>query len=641
MSGAKKEGKVVNKYYEEIRLRIETSPITTYVDALPPQLDEELIDIIKISLVKAFRSRNWSEELQGAIIEEIVSLERLAKKYSRYQLIDQTIVGELFRGRGFNVPPFNTSVLDLLEFTMTRYKYSFHRDHTGDLRRGVVQWISRFPIQLKFDNDETAEEIHFARYESNINYLREIIEYWQTEENSYAEKAFQWIIQVYLESICLERHSATTLSFLSFPYPDNSFFLSIMQNVCKLAAEQVRPSEAIELLFPEGSLLSVKEQIRLSKWHRTTIRVLIYQIINQLNAASSSRTQITVGPKGGFSGGDRSEKQQSLSFLEVFSMDPSKLDIISFLRFEPVVWFTFVEYFFIHQLVLEYFKEEEVKYKNEKDEEKKKQIQLLEAIPKYILVSFTNISSMISYYLNTCQEPVLTQSISIEFLSLVCNLTNDCFIRATNTLNLDIYTFITEQFEKSNQYKTKIEKILTFSKEFMPKDAVNNSMSKLKEQWTQLTLKQLESYLHIQVDTEAVQELKRLGAPQLPLLLIKSFDWLYVMAKSELFQYLWNEHAPNGTGKVMTILLVSKSISEMRKSIDTQEINFSRLSQISKILLKGKDRAALEIGSRGVITEQGKTQGEGITSSYTLLSCRANAFPYLPNIAMKIDSYFV
>ena len=615
MSGAKKEGKVVNKYYEEIRLRIETSPITTYVDALPPQLDEELIDIIKISLVKAFRSRNWSEELQGAIIEEIVSLERLAKKYSRYQLIDQTIVGELFRGRGFNVPPFNTSVLDLLEFTMTRYKYSFHRDHTGDLRRGVVQWISRFPIQLKFDNDETAEEIHFARYESNINYLREIIEYWQTEENSYAEKAFQWIIQVYLESICLERHSATTLSYLSFPYPDNSFFLSIMQNVCKLAAEQVRPSEAIELLFPEGSLLSVKEQIRLSKWHRTTIRVLIYQIINQLNAASSSRTQITVGPKGGFSGGDRSEKQQSLSFLEVFSMDPSKLDIISFLRFEPVVWFTFVEYFFIHQLVLEYFKEEEVKYKNEKDEEKKKQIQLLEAIPKYILVSFTNISSMISYYLNTCQEPVLTQSISIEFLSLVCNLTNDCFIRATNTLNLDIYTFITEQFEKSNQYKTKIEKILTFSKEFMPKDAVNNSMSKLKEQWTQLTLKQLESYLHIQVDTEAVQELKRLGAPQLPLLLIKSFDWLYVMAKSELFQYLWNEHAPNGTGKVMTILLVSKSISEMRKSIDTQEINFSRLSQISKILLKGKERAALEIGSRGVITEQGKPQGEGTTSS--------------------------
>ena len=155
MSGAKKESKT-NPMYEQIRNIVESQPITTYVDGLPAQMDEELVDTIKVALVKSLRSRNWAEELQENIIQEINSLLKLAKKYLKYGLIDQTIVGELCRGRGFNIPPFNRELLNLFEFIMNaRYKYSFHRDHTGDLRRGTVQWISRFPIQLKFENNET------------------------------------------------------------------------------------------------------------------------------------------------------------------------------------------------------------------------------------------------------------------------------------------------------------------------------------------------------------------------------------------------------------------------------------------------------------------------------------------------------
>eukprot|EP00339_Tiarina_fusa_P012556 CAMPEP_0117006680 /NCGR_PEP_ID=MMETSP0472-20121206/6824_1 /TAXON_ID=693140 ORGANISM="Tiarina fusus, Strain LIS" /NCGR_SAMPLE_ID=MMETSP0472 /ASSEMBLY_ACC=CAM_ASM_000603 /LENGTH=1949 /DNA_ID=CAMNT_0004708219 /DNA_START=485 /DNA_END=6331 /DNA_ORIENTATION=+ len=409
------------------------------------------------------------------------------------------------------------------------------------------------------------------------------------------EQVYQWCIQVFLESILLDRGTKNALHSIAkigkIIADQEKLVVTVYSGIIRQVASGFRASALLEILFPNQRYMALSQHLKMNKFHRCIVREMIYDMIIELNNNSAR--------------GD-----DAPTFMELFHTDNSRLDVLTLYKHDPS-WFHFFAYYslqneFLDSLEADY-KDAMAKYRIEKQNPPKDdrngkpktltEPKFEEEIDPQIWRTFTDFSKMVGVLLENMIPLIQQETCRIEFLICSVNSVTPYYEQCWSAIDKhDVYRDIIDKHKESEDLRATIVQVQTICETLFPEGPLIDSVKKFSLNFNSFNLCQVRVYLGLDNNEEISRYLSSFQTPPLSPVLISSLKWLYIMCKSALFLDTFFACEQKDLD---AIIPASIQYSNYYTSIMNKTISFSTLSKICTFLCSSKERVALWVGGTG------------------------------------------
>ena len=305
--------------------------------------DRSMLEFASDCLPMWLRNYHWpdAEEInqnEEGISEELMAITHLYTTFGGI-LVKQETISQAIRHGSFRASIYNAHLIGLFDIVLKQYGYTEQRVHTGEIRKGIAQWISRLTPPIKIDTPFNVVVLNLLEWWGNtMESLKPLyLDFSQT---------INWIIRINLESQFASGFSKKTIASLQTIFNGdiiiNPIIFSIFRTLIPEFVNNSNLFETIEVILTKGdinradkerkmelTLLDPKEYSQLSVNYRLCVADIYLNILTKLEIES-----------------EKSDNDYYLpSYFNRTENDP--LDLMLILRQESIAWSTFLPWFYL------------------------------------------------------------------------------------------------------------------------------------------------------------------------------------------------------------------------------------------------------------------------------------------------------